>query len=54
MYDNDDGGNSLPSFFNHGHQQIFCSVHGYKILNQHNAVAEDIPFIWQKTERELT
>jgi len=48
-YDNDDGGNSLPSFFSHDQQQIFCSVHGSKIVNYHNAVAEDIPFIWQKT-----
>ena len=54
IYDNDDGGNSLPPFFNHGQQQIFCSVHGSKIVNHHNAVLEDIPFIWQKTERELT
>jgi len=52
-YDDDDG-NSLPSFFNHSQQQIFCSVHGSKIVNYHNVVAEDIPFIWQKTERELT
>jgi len=50
IYDNDDGGNSLPSFFNHGQQQMFCSVHGSEIVNHHNAVAEDIPFIWQKTE----
>jgi len=53
-YDNDDGGKSLPSFFNHDQQQIFCSVHGSIIVNYHNVVAEDIPFIWQKTERELT
>jgi len=50
---NDDGSNSLPSFFNQGQQQIFCSVHGSKIVNHNNAVVEDIPFIWQKTEREL-
>jgi len=54
IYDNDDCGNSLSSLFNHGQQQIFCSVHGSKIVNHHNAVAEDIPFIWKKTERELT
>jgi len=55
VYDNDDdAGKSLPSFFGHDQQQISCSVHGSKIVNYHNAVAEDIPFIWQKTERELT
>jgi len=53
IYDNDDGGNFLPSFFNHDQQHIFCSSHGSKIVNHHNAVAEDIPFIWQKTGREL-
>jgi len=53
-YDNDNGGNSLPSFFNHDQQQIFCSVHGSIIVNYHNVVTEVIPFIWQKTERELT
>jgi len=46
-------GNSLPSFFNHDQQQISCFVHGSKIVNYHNAVAEDIPFIWQKFERNL-
>jgi hypothetical protein len=46
-------GNSLPSFFNHDHQQI-CFVHGSKIVNYLNAGAEDIPFIWQKIERNLT
>jgi len=55
VYDNDDyGGNSLTSFFNHDQQQISCSVHGSEIVNYHIAVAEDIPFIWQKIERELT
>jgi len=53
-YDNDDGGKSLPSFFSHDRQQIICSVHGSIIVSYHNIVAEDIPFIWQKTERELT
>jgi len=43
----------LP-FFSHDQQQIFCSVHGSKIVNYHNAVAEDVPFIWQKIERDLT
>ena len=55
VYDNNnDRGNYLPSFFNHNQQQISCSVHGYKIVNYHNAVAEDIPLIWQKIERDLT
>jgi len=50
--DNDDyDGNSLPSFFNHEQQQIASSVHNSKIVNYHNAVAEGIPFIWQKIER---
>jgi len=47
-------GNSLPSFFNHNQQQISCFVQGSKIVNYHNAVGEDIPFIWQKIERNLT
>jgi len=47
-------GNSLPSFFNHDQQQISCFVHGSKIANYHNAVAEDIHFIWQKIEINLT
>jgi hypothetical protein len=46
--------NSLPSFFNHEQQQISCFVHGSKIVNYHNVVVEDIPFIWQKIERNLT
>ena len=55
VYDNDDyGGNSLTSFFNHNQQQISCCVHGSNIVNYHNAVAEDIPFIWQKIERKPT
>jgi hypothetical protein len=33
-------GNSLPSFFNHDQQQITCFVHGSKIVNCYNAVAE--------------
>jgi len=41
VYDDDDGN----SFFNHDQQQISCSVHGSKIVNYHNAVVEDIPFI---------
>jgi len=44
----------LPSFFNHDQQQISRFIHGSKIVNCHNAVAEDIPFIWQKIERNLT
>jgi len=53
--DNDDYYvNSLPSFFNHEQQQISCSVHDSKIVSYHIAVAEDIPFIWQKIERDLT
>jgi len=47
-------GNTLPYFFNHNQQQISCSVHGYKTVNYRNAVAEYIPFIWQKVERNLT
>ena len=47
-------GNSLPSFFNHDQQQISCFIHSSKIVNYHNAVAEDIPFIWQKIKRNLT
>ena len=47
-------GNSLPSFFNHDQQQISCFIHGSKIVNYHKAVVEDIPFIWQKIERNLT
>jgi hypothetical protein len=47
-------GNYLPSLFNDDQQQISCFVHGSKIVNYHNAVAEDIPFIWQKIERNLT
>ena len=47
-------GNTLPSFFNHDQQQISCFVHGSKIVNYHNAVAEYILFIWQKIERNLT
>jgi hypothetical protein len=47
-------GNTLPFFFNHDLQQISCFVHGSKIVNYHNAVAEDIPFIWQKIEINLT
>ena len=50
-YDNDDGGKSLPYFFNHDQQQIFCSVYGSITVNYHNVVAEDIPILWQKTER---
>ena len=46
-------GNSLPSFFNHDQQQISCFI-GCKTVNYHNAVAEDIPFIWQKIEINLT
>jgi len=53
-YDNDDGGKSIPSFFNHDQAQILCSVHGSITVNYHNVVAEDIPFIWHKIERELT
>jgi len=30
-----------------------CTVHGYKPVNYHNAVAGDIRFIWQKMERNL-
>jgi len=52
-YHNDDGSNSLPSIFKHDQQQISCSAHGSKIVNYYNVVAEDIPFIWQQTEREL-
>jgi hypothetical protein len=33
-------GNTLPSFFNHDQQQIFCFVHGYKIVKYRNEVAE--------------
>jgi len=47
-------GNSLTSFFNHDQQQISCFVHGSETVNYHNAVAEDIPFIWQRIERNLT
>ena len=50
VYVNDDGN----SFFNHDQQQIYCRVHGSKIVNYRKAVADDIPFIWQKNERELT
>ena len=46
--------NTLPSFFNHDQQQISCFIHGSKIENYHNAVAEYITFIWQKIERNLT
>ena len=45
MKNDDDRGNSLPSFISHDQQQISCSVHGYKIVNYHNAVAKDIPFM---------
>jgi len=45
VYDNDDDDDDGNSFFNHDQQQIYCSVHGSKIVNYHNAVAEDIPFI---------
>ena len=44
----------VERFFNHDQQQISCFVHGSKIVNYHNAIAEDIPFIWQKIERNLT
>jgi hypothetical protein len=47
-------GNSLPPFFNRDQQQISCSLHGSKIVNYHSAVVEDIPFIWQKIEINLT
>ena len=47
-------GHTLTSFFNHDQQQISCFVHGSKIVNYHNPVAEDIPFIWQKIEGNLT
>jgi len=47
-------GNFPPSLFNQDQQQISCFVHGSKIVNDHNAVAEDIPFIRQKIERNLT
>ena len=47
-------GNTLHSFFYPDQQQISCSVHGYKTVNYHNAVAEYIPFIWQQIERNLT
>ena len=43
--DDDDRGNSLPSFISHEEQQISCSVNGYKIVNCHNAVAEDNTFM---------
>jgi len=43
VYDNDDDDGN--SFFCHDQQQIFCSVHGSKIVNYNYAVAEDIPFI---------
>jgi len=49
-----DFGNFLHSFYDHEQQQISCFVHGSKILNYHKAVAEDIPFIWQKIEKNLT
>jgi len=32
----------------------YCFDHGYEIVNYLNAVAEDIAFIWQKVERDLT
>jgi len=47
-------GNSLPSFFNHDQQHISCFIHDSKIVNYHNAVAEDILFIWQKIDRNQT
>ena len=52
VYDDDDDADG-NSFFNHDQQQISCSIHGSKIVNYDNAVAEDIPFIWQKIERDL-
>jgi hypothetical protein len=36
---------SLNSFFNGDQQQISYFVHGSKIVNYCNGVAEDIPFI---------
>jgi hypothetical protein len=45
--------NFLLCFFKVDQQQISCFVHGSKILNCHNAVAEGIPVIWQKIERNL-
>jgi len=49
-YDNDyDDDNS---FINHDQEQIYCYVHCSKILNLHNAAAENIPFIWHKFERK--
>jgi hypothetical protein len=47
-------GNSLNSLFNHDQQQISYFVHGSKIVNYHNAFVEDIPFIWQKIEINVT
>ena len=47
-------GNNLPSFFTHDQQQISCFVYVSKIVNYHNAVAEHIPLIWQKIERNVT
>jgi len=47
-------GNSTPSTLNHGHQQISCFIHCSNVVNYRNAVVEDIPFIWQKIERNLT
>jgi len=47
-------GNNLPYFSNHNQQQISRSMHGYKTVNYRNAVAEYIPFISQKIERNLT
>ena len=46
--------NSIPSFFNHDQKKISCFIHGSIIVNYHNADAEEIPFIWQKIERNLT
>jgi len=43
--DDDDRDSSLPSFISHDQKQISCSVHGYKIVNYHNAAADDIPFM---------
>jgi len=34
--------NPLPSIFIHDQQQVSFLVHGSKIVNYHNAVAEDI------------
>jgi len=46
--------NPYPPFSTMTSKEISCFFHVSKIVNYYNAVAEDIPFIWQKIERNVT